>query len=259
MSIVLQVLPLMIALALLAAHLKLAARVLRASQLRWAHAFQFVALLFVLSIVGRAISLNFGGLPLPLAIPVGISLHLAVGGWFFRKRALTSNGQIVGWTGGIKLTALGLGLFFATLLILALVVGGLFKFLSFNTAGPRSDISAQIEAQLHADPTGSVDLRRIGPEEWERMCVLTPYTNNEAASNTLGFPWDAEKYTAIEDHDGINVLVFIQDNQVLAYTEHPRNQGDFSRLEPSCVTRDQAMVTREKGSSGWIYLVTPNG
>ena len=90
------------------------------------------------------------------------------------------------------------------------------------------------------------------------MCVLTPYTNNEAASNTLGFPWDAEKYTAIEDHDGINVLVFIQDNQVLAYTEHPRNQGDFSRLAPGCLARNQAIVAREEDSSGWIYLVSHN-
>lgn len=147
---------------------------------------------------------------------------------------------------------------FVTLLVLALVVGGLFKLLSLSTADARSDISARIVAQLHADPAAPVDLRGIGPEQWERMCVLKPYANNVTARKTLGFPWDAEKCTAIANHDGINVLVFIQDNRVLAYTEHPRNQGDFSRLKPGCLARDQAIVAREKDSSGWIYLVSTN-
>ena len=96
----------------------------------------------------------------------------------------------------------------------------------------------------------------VGPSAWERVCVLGPYTNNERTEKILGFKWDSEAKTSIGGNDGINVLAFVQGSQVIAYTEHPRSKGDFSKIEPKCLTRDQAIVVRQSGDDGWVFLVT---
>lgn len=60
---------------------------------------------------------------MPLAVPLGVAVHLALGSWFFRNRAMAADGQVVGWSGGAKLTAVALGLLF-------LVMAALFGLLS---------------------------------------------------------------------------------------------------------------------------------
>lgn len=122
--------------------------------------------------------------------------------------------------------------------------------------GNSNEISAQIESQFKASATAPVNLALVGPLSWEQVCVLGPYTNNERAEKVLGFKWDAEGKTSIAGSDGVNVLAFVKNHEVIAFTEHPRNIGDFSKLEPRCLARAQATVVRETGSDGWVYLVT---
>lgn len=129
--------------------------------------------------------------------------------------------------------------------------------LLFGCSTGSSSISAQITAQFEASKTAPIDLSVAGPASWERVCVLSPYTTNKTAEQVLGFRWDAESKTSIAGSDGINVLVFVQNQQVVAYAEHPRNKGDFSKLQPRCLPRSQATVKRELGSGGWVYLVAP--
>lgn len=116
-------------------------------------------------------------------------------------------------------------------------------------------ISGQLETALRARPAGPVDLAKIGPPAWERMCVLRPYTNNARAEQVLGFKWDAEGKTSIAGNEGINVLLFTRGREVVAYTEHPRSQGDFSEMRPPCLSRAQASVVREQMSDGWVLLL----
>lgn len=109
--------------------------------------------------------------------------------------------------------------------------------------------------QFEANKTASIDLSVVGPQSWERVCVLPPYSTNQATEQILGFRWDAESKTSITGSDGVNVLVFVQNKQAVAYTEHPRNKGDFSKLQPQCLPRSQAIVGRKLGVDGWVYLV----
>ena len=127
--------------------------------------------------------------------------------------------------------------------------------LLFGCSGGGSPISEQIAVQFEASKTAPIDLSVVGPASWERVCVLSPYTTNQTAEQVLGFKWDAESKTSIAGSDGINVLVFVQNQQVVAYTEHPRNKGDFSKLQPRCLPRSQATVQRKPNASGWAYLV----
>lgn len=127
--------------------------------------------------------------------------------------------------------------------------------LLFGCSSGSSPISEQIAVQFEASKTAPIDLSIVGPASWERVCVLSPYTTNQTAEQVLGFSWDAESKTLIAGSDGINVLVFVQNQQVVAYAEHPQNKGDFSKLEPRCLLRSQATVRREAGTDGWVYLV----
>lgn len=89
--------------------------------------------------------------------------------------------------------------------------------------------------------------------------MLKPYTTNQVAEQVLGFTWDAEGKTSIAANDGINVLVFVRGQEVVANTEHPRGKGDFSKLQPPCLPRAQANVVRESLSDGWVFLVVAPG
>lgn len=120
-----------------------------------------------------------------------------------------------------------------------------FLFLS-ACADRNNKINAQIEAQLHAKPLGPLNLALVGPSSWERVCILGPYTTNEHAEKVLGFKWDATGKTSIGDNEGISVLVFAQARQVIAYTEYPRNKGDFSKMAPRCLSRNQATLIQSR-------------
>ncbi len=118
MSPVFQLLPLLIILALYAVYVRLAARILGTSRVGWSYAFQFSMLVAVITIAGRWATAYVGTLPLLLGLVIGLGLHLALGAWFFRERALASNGQQLGWGGGAKLTAVAFGLLILTMAIL---------------------------------------------------------------------------------------------------------------------------------------------
>ena len=124
-------------------------------------------------------------------------------------------------------------------------------------SGDNASISAQISAQFEASRTAPIDLSVVGPASWDRVCVLPPYATNQTAEKVLGFRWDAESKTSIAGSDGITVLVFVESQQVVAYAEHPRHLGDFSKLKPPCLPRSRATAKRELGSGGWVYLVAP--
>lgn len=120
MKSLLQFVPLVVVLCLYAAFVRLAARITRASGVGWLRAFQFAALIVVLSVLGRVVSVYAGEAPLLLAGMFGIALHLALGAWFFRHRALAPDGQFIGWSGGAKLSGVALGLL---LLVMAVLFG----------------------------------------------------------------------------------------------------------------------------------------
>lgn len=118
-----------------------------------------------------------------------------------------------------------------------------------------SPISQSMAAQLKAEEGTPLDLSQVGPDTWQRVCIFGPYTDNKTAEQTLGFAWDLEQVTALDMSDGINVLVFIRNPaEVVAYTAHPRDKGDFADITPQCFEREQAQFERQVGQDGWLRL-----
>ena len=115
-------------------------------------------------------------------------------------------------------------------------------------------ISEQIEDRVSADDA-HLDLAAVGPKDWDRMCVLGPYTNNERAQEILGFRWDSEARTSISSSDAINVLVFIRGDEIVAYDDVMRSKADFADLDPPCLRRSSAVLVRKSEGPGWPSFV----
>ncbi len=120
---------------------------------------------------------------------------------------------------------------------------------------PNQDISAEITKQFESSNSGPIDLRQVGPASWDRLCVIGPYAFNDSVEKLLGFKWDAQGLSSIGGNDSIYLLTFIKNNKVAAFTEHPRNKGDFLNLNPKCLTRETAVLKQKADSTGWVQLV----
>ncbi len=118
-----------------------------------------------------------------------------------------------------------------------------------------NSISQKLTAEFDASTSAPIDLAKLGPPTWEKVCVLGPYITNGEAEKVLGFKWDVEQKSSIAKNDNINLLVFVKDREVLAYAEHPRNKGDFLKLQSRCLTRKQSILFRQSNSVGEVQLV----
>ena len=107
-----------------------------------------------------------------------------------------------------------------------------------NDADPA--ISVSIAGQFRRSAGAKVDLVEANPGEWDRVCILGPYSDNAAARQTLGFDWNVEGRTPIRRNDGIAVLLFVRGNEVTEHIEHPRNLGDFVPNSRKCIARADA-------------------
>lgn len=126
-------LPLALVMAMYASFLKLAARILRFRGVTWVRTFVFAALLFVLSMLVRGAIFYFEvQLPALIALSLGTGLHLFFGAWFFRARALGQDGQVVGWSGGAKLTAIAMAFLFLVVISLMAILLVLLPFVEHS-------------------------------------------------------------------------------------------------------------------------------
>ena len=106
----------------------------------------------------------------------------------------------------------------------------------------------------------AVDLRTAHAGDWDRLCLIGPYSNDQAAKEILGFSWPVESRSSIEGNDGISLLLFVREQHVVLAVEHPRARGDFSGLSGRCFAPDQArFVVRTGRADGWPELVPRGG
>ncbi|MDO6692548.1 hypothetical protein Q4574_04585 [Aliiglaciecola sp. 3_MG-2023] len=98
---------------------------------------------------------------------------------------------------------------------------------------------------------GVIDLSRELMGNWEKVCFITPYTNNDAVKQLLGFNFDVENKSAISVLDSITLVVTVNGNQVTEYFETPRHNIDFSSLQAKCFTKSNARFKIVRDENGW--------
>lgn len=101
---------------------KLASRMFRRTSVSWKHCFTFGLFIAMLKLANHFTG-DWMGTELGYAISVSLGLLMTavIGGWFFRYRATTAEGEALGWSGGIQFAGLAFGL----MLLASLAVGAL--------------------------------------------------------------------------------------------------------------------------------------
>jgi hypothetical protein len=123
----------------------------------------------------------------------------------------------------------------------------------------RDAVSSAIARQFAESKGTSVNLTTVVTGNWDKVCVLGPYSNNDSAKRTLGFEWNAESKTSIRTNEGISLLLFVSENKVISYVEHKRSSGDFSNLTTQCFPKEDAQFVHDpKPAKGWPGLFAKN-
>lgn len=86
-----------------------------------------------------------------------------------------------------------------------------------------------------------MNLAEVLPSLWEKVCILGPYATSNHAYDTLGFAWPVEMESIISTNDSIALLLFVNNQEITDFVEHPRRDGDFANLSRQCFSRDQAI------------------
>jgi hypothetical protein len=120
-----------------------------------------------------------------------------------------------------------------------------------------SFLGAQIDHQLRQGEAPTLDLAKVGPVKWTRACVLGPYTDDRAAQELLGTPWPASRLTSIGERDDRVALVFTDATKVLAFVERPRTDGDFTTVQPPCLSRAEARLSTRRDAAGLLQILRP--
>jgi hypothetical protein len=125
--------PLLIFICLYAGVVKFAARLLRYT-LTWKRSFVFALAMLIIAMGSRALQFAIGrSLPLWLALIILLAAYLALGAWLFAEGATNASGQVLGWRGGIRLSAYA----FVVMAVFALLLLGVSLILhSFHPTTP---------------------------------------------------------------------------------------------------------------------------
>jgi len=102
---------------------------------------------------------------------------------------------------------------------------------------------------LHLHPmAGRIELSEALPGEWDRVCVLSPYSTNEMAEEIVGKSVNVELRSSIDGSDSIALLVTMKSGRVEKLIEVPRNSVDFAALGGKCFPREDSVFhVPEKG------------
>jgi len=72
----------------------------------------------------------------------------------------------------------------------------------------------------------------------------------------LRFPWPDAGRTSIQYNQGVHLVVFVRNGEVVGWFEHPRNRGDFSReLKLVGYSRAEAQFVVHSDAHQWPLLV----
>jgi len=94
---------------------------------------------------------------------------------------------------------------------------------------------------------GIVDLSVSLPGEWDRVCVIAPYSTNSRASKILGVAVNIALRSSIAVLDNIALLVTLNDGEVSGLFEVSRGSVDFAHLGGECYRRGDSIFSVPRG------------
>ncbi|MFN0037936.1 MAG: hypothetical protein ACKVP2_00275 [Burkholderiales bacterium] len=121
----------------------------------------------------------------------------------------------------------------------------------YTSAHKSHDVMGMLRGELAFSNGARLDISRLRTRrDWDRVCVLGPYTNASAAREVLGArDWNSELFSRIAVSDVISTLVFLANEKISYVVEVPRQEADFANLSRQCYPREAAIFARLPGSS----------
>ena len=106
----------------------------------------------------------------------------------------------------------------------------------------------QVDLQID---NGGIDLAVSLAGDWDRVCVIGPYSVNHHAAEITGFQVDIEAQSKIEASDSIALLITIAGEKVADLYEVRRGNIDFTGLAGRCFARADARFSVP--APGWPH------
>lgn len=85
-----------------------------------------------------------------------------------------------------------------------------------------------------------IQVQSLTDFEWDKAFLFEPYTSNDVIIKTLGV--DFKDPSNIEMREGIYLLVFLHENNVVHYVEINRQQNSFSLGEKEYITPNEDLI-----------------
>jgi len=114
----------------------------------------------------------------------------------------------------------------------------------------RDSVSQRIAQRVASDDGRPIDLAELTDFDWDRVYCFDCYSERSDIEKRLGFSWPGLGGSGIEMSDGVTLIVFVKDGQVVRSFDQPRNKGDFGRIDnPHGLWKSDArfVVSREGG------------
>ena len=134
-------------------------------------------------------------------------------------------------------------LFTVVSLSLLLGVAGFY----YWSAMPSNAVSQSLADEVHRGPDTVVDFAKVAPFAWDRVFIFPPYTPREQINSSLGFHWAGARWSAVQNYEGWNLVVFVRDGAIVCRFDHGRVDGDLMNLAaPQGYSRDQASLNQDQ-------------
>jgi hypothetical protein len=113
--------------------------------------------------------------------------------------------------------------------------------------------SESIDAAVASGPGTRLALADYAAFPWEKACIFGPYSPDDKVDAVTGIRGAASRAYDIRSNDGINVVMFIHDGEVVASVAHPRNRGDCGpEVVGQCYSRERSVfVVRIPPTNSW--------
>ncbi len=99
-----------------------------------------------------------------------------------------------------------------------------------------------------------VEMARLYPAAWDRVCVVPPRTDAATARALLGF--DYRRAGSLEKRNDVTGLWFVRGDKVTTAVNFPRRQGDFAAVGRAyCLPRDRAFFRADLTPAGGARVV----
>lgn len=118
-------------------------------------------------------------------------------------------------------------------------------------------ISQEVTNIIDNENLDTIQIAKLTPFHWDSLYIFKPYTSMDSVHSVLGYKWEGFNNTTIDRTDGINLLLFTENDSVINYIRWPRNKGDFLRVQSICFTPMSGVFSIERVKQldqDWVFL-----